>query len=258
MVTPIIAIDEDGAGDADKVDDPSPSRIALALKKASLEAVKSLFFTRTHKGNTEVALQLSAELAARGIPPSFRGMTRRDSLSLSAESGFILMAADLQWIVAAHPRHETDWMRAQAIYSPSKFMTTARYLYWDGQRAPGQLAKALALTVQQQHECAWIQCLAVDRWTSRLAKRIPIAREMITNAIRNTDKRDRAEQNETIERRVNLWHCAELAGWKPQRTANFYALMTGEKLPRNVVSNQLSKLPKVRRTDTVFPILGVS
>ncbi len=81
--------------------------------------------------------------------------------------------------------------------------------------------------------------------------RWPIARARIADGIKAHDRRAQADQDATIKRRADLWLCAELADWKPQRTADLFAMLTGEVLPRNVVAKQLDKLPKVRRTDSV-------
>ena len=242
----------------------SPStldRLTLALKSASVEQLKFLFIKHATKLNTPGALRVSAELTARGIPPCFRGIHDRDSWLpagswLPVEAKLILLIADIQWIVVAYPKHETGWERAQHVYDPAKLEKTAEYLLWDGRRSPGQVATALGLTEQMQRECVWVQFLQVARWNERLQKRLPIAAAKIASAINATDKRNRAEKDATIKRRVNLWHCAELAGGNPQRTADLYLMLTGETLPRNVVAGQLAKLPKVRRTDSTFSLEG--
>lgn len=253
--TDVVQIDEGGAGAA--IDAAKLARLALVLKGASTERLKTAFIDQIRHRNTDGALRVSAELATRGVAPCFRGIpVTNEWWTGNPVSDFILLAADLQWIITAHPNHRTDWDRAQSIFDPAKFKKVAQYLYWDGRRTPGQVAKALGLSDEQQRECAWIQCLHVERWRTRLFMRLPVAQAKITGAVRATDRRHADEQDATIKRRVNLWQCAELANWKPQRTADFYAAMTGETLARNVVGNQLAKLPKVRRTDFVFSLEG--
>ena len=168
------------------------------------------------------------------------------------EADFILMCADLQWIIARYPNHAPEWNRLTSIFDPTKFVKTAEYLHWYGRRTSGQVAKALALNEQQQRECAWIQCLHVGRWRERLYRRLSVAETRISSAVREGDKRPIPDQDATIKRRCDLWLCAELAEWKPQRTADFYLMKMGTMLPRNVVAKQLEKLPRVRRADEII------
>lgn len=263
-------------------------RLTLVLQSVSIESLKSALANQIERLNIEGALRVSAELTARSIAPCFRylqsqvhplnnggsivlntsqrreletegaivirddELTISESVALSSGADYIMLCADLQWIVAKYPDHLTEWQRAQAIFSPMRFRKVAEYLYWGGQRTSGQIAKAMALTKYQQRECAWIQCLNVKRWKVRLFERLTIAKERIALAIRDKDKRSIKEQDATIENRSNLWLCAELAEWKPQLTANLYLMLTGQKLSRQAVANQLSKLPKVRRVDEVI------
>lgn len=228
-------------------------RLAEVLALVSPDRLKATYLDQLKQGNQDGALLVSAEMTRRGIAPCFRGLPVRHEWWMGTDTDFVLMVADLQWIVARHPEHLTEWERAQAIFDPRKFDAAAAYLHWNGNRTAGQVAKALGLTEAQQRECAWIQCLHVERWRQRLHTRWPIARAKIAEGIKAHDRRPQGDQDATIARRANLWLCAELADWKPQRTADLFAMLTGEVLPRNVVAKQLDKLPKVRRTDSVCP-----
>lgn len=238
---------DEATGDRSRSD-----RLALALRGASTDRLKVALVEQIKQLNTDGALRVSAELTARGIAPCFRGtFDKREWWLGIPDADFILILGDLQWIITMYPNHRTEWQRAQPIFDPRRFRKTAEYLHWEGQRSAGQIAKALALTEAMQRESAWIQCLHVERWRHRLFKRLPIAHARITATIRENDRRLIGDQDATIKRRSDLWLCAELADWKPQRTASLYAMMTGETLPRNVVAKQLEKMPKVRRTDEV-------
>jgi hypothetical protein len=229
-------------------------RLTLALCSASTDRLKAAFIDQARRGNTQAALMVSAEMTRRGIAPCFRGLPVKPEWWCSdPDVSFAFMAADLQWIVASHPDHRTDWDRAQALFKRKTFRQAAEYLHWEGNRTAGQVAKAVGLTEDQQRECAWVQCLHVARWRQRLHMRWPIAQARISAAIKGRDRRPAEEQDSTITRRANLWLCAELADWKPQRTTDLYAMLTGETLPRNLVGKQLAKLPKVRRTDLFSP-----
>lgn len=231
-------------------------RLLLALKSASTEQLKTKLVEQITEADTPIpALRISAELTARGIAPRFRDIPLDDvRFRESWEVDWFLLLIDLQWIVTRYPIHVPEWLRLRALFDPRKFGESAKYLYWDGNRTPGQIVHALALTERQQLECVWTQSLHVGRWWNRLSKRVPIARSKIEAAIRANDLRPTEEQDETIRRRTKLWQCAELAGWKPQRTSAIYFMMTGETLSRSLVANQLAKLPKVRRADEVISL----
>lgn len=245
--------DDTALSDLDGIDDTKSraGRLALVLHSTSTDRLKAALLDQLMQLNTDGAMRVSAELTARGIAPCFRGRPVERAF-WCPEIDFILALGDMQWIVSTYPAHVPEWARAKAIFDPKRFRKGGEFLFWDGQRTPGQIAKALALTEQQQRECAWIQCLHVERWRSRLFKRWQIAAARVASAVREGDKRPSVDQDVTIKRRSDLWLCAELADWRPQRTATLYAAMTGETLPRNVVAKQLAKLPRVRRTDEVL------
>lgn len=189
-------------------------------------------------------LAVGAELSERGIAPCFRGLTFDDWLKDNPDAEHILAMCDLQWIATRYPNHKPAWVRMQGIFDPCKFMKTAKFALWDGRRAPGQIAKGLGLSEGQQQECHRIRCLHVARWWEGLAPRKDIAYARIAGAVRLNDLRDSANKDNTIQRRQDLWLCAELGNWKPQRTADLYAMKTGIVLQRNIVANQLGKIQK--------------
>ena len=215
-------------------------KLLVHLQSASTEKLKDLFIKQVAQTRHEMAWLVSAELTIRGIAPCFWGVPviEKEWWQKSLDVDFILMVADLNWFVSTYPEHKPEWKRLNSMFQPNtkRFMDDVDYLWWDGRRTAGQIAKALNLSEQQQRECSFIQGLNVERWRYRLLKRLPIAQDKITASVREKDRRIINEQNATIKRRSDLWLCAELADWKPQQTADFYAMMTGEVLPRNVVS----------------------
>jgi hypothetical protein len=230
-------------------------KLAIALRKASIGKLKAHLAKRIEALDEDAALRLGEELTSRGIPPCFRGNFSEDEHLLSFWGGVepLLLLLDLQWIASRYPDQKPEWQRLKPLFvNTKKLRELSTYLYWGGRRAAGQIARALALTEAQQLECAWVQCLHVERRRHGLFKRLPITQSIIIATVRKNDKRPMIEQDATIERRSNLWLCAELASWKPQRTAEMYQMMTGKTLPRNLVANQLAKLPKVRRGDPVI------
>lgn len=217
------------------------TRMAHLMKSASTEQLRAEYLIRVVSMDEKGALALGAELSMRGIAPCFRDIPYewfKDNVGVNC----ILAKCDMQWIAIRYPDHLPLWQRVRSLFDPIKFARTAEYLIWNGRRSPGYLSKALALTDSQQRECRLIQCLHVSRWRESLLKRRRVMEARITAAVRSTDKRDVASQDETIHRRKDIWFCGEMANWKPQRTADLYSMKTGVVLARNVVDNQLAKI----------------
>ena len=225
-------------------------RIALAMFRETSESLKRLFWKHADNMNSKGALLVSAELTARGIAPYFWLNLDNDSSHRmsSIEVNYILMVADLQWIIARYPKHKTKWDRAQTIFNPGTFVKTADFLFWDGIRTGGQVAKAMGLTKLQQLECCWIKTIEIGQWQATLMRQLPAMRSLINDHVRSKDRRDEEYRVLTVKRRTNLWLCSRMADKKPQQTANYYHMLTGEKLGRNLVARQLGKIPRMRRS----------
>ncbi len=218
-------------------------RLLAALAAAPLSRLKSLYESQMADANERATLALGAEFCRRGIAPCFRGITHTWIFAGHPDTDRLLAICDIQWIVARYPKHKPAWKRLAGIHDPALFLRTADYVIWGGRRTPGQLSKALNLTTDQQRECQWIQRLDVSRWREALSKRAPAIQARIADAVRRNDRRDEPEQEATIARRCDLWLCAEMANWKPQRTADLYAMKTGGVvLARNLVAKQIAKI----------------
>lgn len=256
------------------------SPLQKLLSEASVERLRETLFQQLIKENLLGALHVSEELARRGVAPVFQlrhpfgllealahGKTRlsagqviklektgcvssHESISLPVTVEFILLCIDLKWIAVQYPVHKPEWLRASGVFKKADFLRTAKYLFWGGRREAGQISKALALKPQQQRECCFINCLVESRWRGKLVMRFYKAAELIdSSAGRSKDRRSEDEQRKTLKRRRDIWLCAEMANWKPQRTADLYQMLTGEVLQRNNIANQIAKLPNVRRSD---------
>ena len=224
-----------------------------ALAKASLDQLKRSLQNQTESLNEGAALRLSQEFTRRGIAPCFRGLPVRNDpwwKTTTDEVNFILLSADLEWLVSRYPNHKTNWRSMRYALSPdqSKREKAISYLLNDGEREAPQIALALGLTDDMQRELAWAQLLNTKRWVDRLHGRLPFAEAAIRDDVDSRPWKSKAPKENTIMRRLALWQCAELGVWKPQRAAEFYKMLTGESMTRQAVSEQLVKLPKVRRS----------
>jgi hypothetical protein len=229
-------------------------QLRAALEAAPIARLKELYADRIANDNTPTTIELGAEFCRRGIAPCFRGIGHDWFHAGHPDTDRLLAICDMQWIVARYPKHRPEWKRLSSIRDSDQksFLKAADYVLYGGRRTAGQVAKALGLTTDQQRECLWIQRLDVARWRVSLMKRWPTMQGRITDAIRRIDLRDETAQDETIARRQDLWLCAEIADWKPQRTADLYAMKTGVVLARNLVANQLDKIREHCRTDKKF------
>ncbi|RFO97629.1 hypothetical protein DIC66_07135 [Rhodoferax lacus] len=221
-----------------------------ALSKASLGELKRSLQKQAESLNEGAAMRLSQEFTRRGIAPAFRGIPVRGDpwwRHPTEEVNFILVCADIEWLASRYPSHTTAWKRAQTAFDPKKLEATANYLCWNG-REPGQIAIALGLSVDQQRQLARVQFTNVRRWVDQLHERLPFAESAIRREVESRPWKSKDPMEFTIKRRLALWHCAKLADDKPQRTADFYKMQTGESITRGIVAVQLVKLPTVRRS----------
>jgi hypothetical protein len=218
------------------------------MQGATTEQLKAEYLKRIVGLSERGALVVGVELSMRGVAPCFRDVPFDPWFKDNVEVDCILAKCDMQWIAIHYPSHLPTWQRVRGIFDPAKFAKTAEFVIWDGRRSAGYLSKALALTDSQQRECRLIKCLHVSRWWESLIKRRPLMEARIAAAVRSSDKRDVASQDETICRRKDLWLCGEMASWKPQRTADLYSMKTGIVLARNVVDNQSVKIRTSCRT----------
>lgn len=222
------------------------ARLSAVLAAAPIELILSKYrHAALFDANEVAALRLGGELDRRGIAPVFRML---DVLcdELVPDARQIVALADLQWLCARYPDHIPAWDRLRGVFDKgeAKALRAARFALWNGHRRPGQLVKALALTEMQLQELAWL----IPAHVGRLRRSILERRHGAVNRIAETlsssrDRRGPEEQAKTLRRREVLWLCAELAGWRPKRTAELFAMMPeGQELPRNVVGRQLDAI----------------
>jgi hypothetical protein len=223
-------------------------RLSTLLAASSPPELIQLLDRQIYLLNLAGALRVSAELSARGIAPFVLGLHLNDAKSRfdDPEEDFIKMVCDLHWLVCRYPSHQVAWPRLRALYDQRRFMQECRWLHYGGQRSAAQISKALGLTTKQQRELAWIKASHTQSWWENLKQRWGLAQARIAEDVHSKPWRSHLKKEETISRRVDIWLSAELGLWKPQATANYYAMLTGTRLSRNVVHAQLQHLPRKR------------
>lgn len=224
-------------------------RLAAALAAAPLDNLLSRY--RRELAHRDFAVQsdaaanrLAEELDRRGIAPVFRVL--RDDLDHCPYLIEHVALRDLIWLRQRHPAHKVAWLQHRGVFHPDddKALKAMRHLLWEGRRPPAQLIKALALTLEQAAELAWIIPAPIAARRRKIAGQRDRVAEKIAGAVRGSrDRRSDAEKDATIRRRAAIWQAAELADWSPTRTAELFAMMPGgEPLPRNVIGNQLAAI----------------
>lgn len=264
---------------AESAQNSQSQRLALALQSVETDRLLnglSAIFTRARAIERDGALAfdgglpdldfdgallIGGELTRRGVPPIFRrlpyycGADASKPYWYEPDADLLALMLDAEWLVQRHPLSECAWEAAARLYDPKQFRTTCNWLHWSGRRSAGQIAIALGLTLAQQSELAFIQYLTLARSKRGMWTLLPAAEARIkAEASQRAHDRRTPEQREvTVRRRVAIWLCGQLAGNKPQRTAELVEMLTGEALARGIVARHLEKLPNLRRYHPSFP-----
>lgn len=260
-------------GQAEAERDGQSQRLALALQSVETDRLLnglSGIFTRSRAierdgakaldgGLPDIefdgALLIGGELTRRGLPPIFRRMPYYCDADASKpywyepDADLLALMLDAQWLVSRHPLSEDAWEAATRLYDPKQFRATCHWLHWNGRRSAGQIAIALGLTAAQQAELAFVQYLTLARSKRGMWAMLPAAESRIKAEAsqRAHDRRAPAQREATTRRRMAIWLCGQLAGNKPQRTAELVEMLTGERLARGIVARHLEKMPNLRR-----------
>lgn len=186
----------------------------------------------------------NCEFTRRGIPPVFRRLPEPNT-DVREQVGDAF-AIDLQWLTARYADHAT-FRKWRGLWSSGQFHSTAK---WISRFYPKNEAhwfvRGLSLTEDQQREMQLIKHVRylseferLERQREEMRIRLRIAYEGVAKDPRHRSPDPKA----TIERRLNVWFCASLDNWKrprPQRIANLYEALTGDKISRQIVAKTIS------------------
>lgn len=186
------------------------------------------------------AFYISAEMTKRGIPPVFQGLPELDEDDLTQRYDYCLF--DLLWIVTRYPVHVVQYARYRGVFQPASFLRTADFIFYQGRRPVWQIVAGMTLTGDQQQECCSLHSRPVASARRKLRHTKDDADQRISDAVRKKDRRGSGDQEETIRRRQAIWFCAEIGGWKPQRTADLYEMHTGNAITRQLAAKQMDKV----------------
>lgn len=177
---------------------------------------------------------INCEFTFRGIPPVFRDLPEPDSDK--PDQYLDLLTYDLEWIAKSLPKHKTLYERWQKFTDKRYFHSTALFIFNGMGRGKFRISKAtkgLSLTDAIQVEC---NLLKLDKQRSRLEQLKRLSEEVKEHL---KDKHTlrllksssivmlKNEDLKIINRRTNIWLCANLAKWSPVLTGRYYDALTG-------------------------------
>ncbi|MBU9574069.1 hypothetical protein C6P74_25615 [Burkholderia multivorans] len=206
-------------------------------------------------GQRAKAFLLAEALTAHGLPPCFRLDGSHGAARFADTQRFDLLAHDLQWIMATYPEH---WRKAMGGYSGmlhgASWLSVAEH-YWStkNQRDTWLMVRQLALTVDQQWECAVLRSAPIKRAAQGLAVRQMSVHKAIMDRLSEANRaaRGRYPLAPAYERRFKIWVCGEMTGGSPTKTARLYEFWTGSAITRSVAHTDLewvrACVPKSRK-----------
>lgn len=225
-------------------------RVHAALPTFTTGKLCASLRTAFRSGQRVASFLLAEELAARGVPPSLRDM-ELERLHLSLDESFDLFVYDARWIMRRYPGQIDRVLYAQSkrLFKESTFHQAALFTFYYGQRPPGKIAGGMALTNEQQWECAWLRSKHITKRADAIALQRPTVHKRLKEPIyaaRNTAFTD-DDAAASLLRRERLWLCSQMFGDSPTKIARRYEQMTGKPIARNVVAKQLQTIANVLR-----------
>jgi hypothetical protein len=216
------------------------SRLAVESPHRVLQAYRQAFA----QGEREKLFLCSEALAVnRHVPPCFRLDGSYSAAHLPDALRFDLLAHDLQWVMSMYP---DQWRHAKGGHSGmlhgASWLAVAEH-YWStkNQRDTWLMVRQVALTVDQQWECAFLRSAPVKRAALGLAIRQATVQRAITGRLAEANRvaRGRSPLEPAYERRFKVWVCGEMTDRSPTKTARLYELWTGAALTRSVAHTDL-------------------
>lgn len=201
-------------------------------------------------GQRVASFLLAEELAARGVPPSLRDM-ELERLHLSLNERFDLFVYDARWIMRRHPEQVAvvRYEQSKRMFKESTFHQAAHFTFFYGQRPPGKIAGGLALSDEQQWECAWLRSKHISKQADAIALMRPTVRKRLKEPIYSARNKAFTDDGAaaSLLRRERLWLCSQMFGNSPTKIAQRYEQMTGDPIARNLVAKQLQTITAALR-----------
>jgi hypothetical protein len=227
------------AVDSNEIFDERLSRITLLSRARLIDMYRTVFASNQRY----VAFLCAEALTKHGVPPCFRLDRPHRASDLNANQRFDLIAADLRWLAARYPeQRQVASGGYQYLLAVDGWLERAEHLW--ATKHMGEtwiLVRQLALTTEQQWECAGLRSQPIKR----AAQGLDFRREKVSIAImaklpEAMLRRTKADATETLERRYRVWVCSEMTVQGPTNAARLYNLWTGENIDRRHVARDLN------------------
>lgn len=206
----------------------SIERLQDRLQGIPTTRLVALLATEAAARHRVTAWLINCELTRRGVSPAFRCL---DVNYDDAERFMDSFAVDLHWIATRYPQHYTYFNRWRKFVDPRYFHKQVRYIFNGSGRGKVPLyrvLKGLSLAIEQQRECHYLRGDKLRNQHQQLERMLSEVKNELEGRymIRLHRSRDvvqlMAEDYQIIQRRVDVWFCANLTDWSPTRTAALY------------------------------------
>ncbi|WBY01515.1 hypothetical protein PE066_18935 [Ramlibacter tataouinensis] len=230
-----------------KVDQAQEKIGALPLDQLKLKFQQAFWGTKRLS-----SLLLARELLHRRVAPMF-WHDWRSSTAYTPPQLIDLIAFDLLYLnqlFTERPWHTPHANERRGLANRVYAFQTAAYLYYGGKRKKWEMVRRLRIPVEHQLTCAFLRSADVQKKHDVLAAKrdeVFTALKLDIAKVRRTVTYTEADATATVRRRLALWLCGELCGWRPTRSARLYEQMTGEEINRGFVVSQFEKIHEVLR-----------
>lgn len=197
---------------------------------------------------------LHHELDVRGVPPCLRWPGNDET----EQAAFITLLADLLWFTKRHPAHQPRFKGWRGLFtnlpaSPGWHATAHRQYLFVLRRygLSHWCAKGLGLDEAHRQDLKVMQTSAMraSRQQLRPASFEAIVASLLSHAQAHPDKAGKFSPGMVATRRAALWRVYVLSDFSPTRAAQYWMLLTGEKLSRQAVAKQIEIVEEVRRAE---------
>lgn len=191
-------------------------------------------------GNRIALWLFNLEYTRRAIPPIFR----KQSLDFGKIPNCDFLWYDLEWLSKKHFGHKPFFKRWAKIFELNNFShSTAGFIYSELKPEMWRNVKSLSLHNEWQvelnilkkneHKNEWARLQRVSKFVDVALKAKHHSRKI---------KKSAEETKRIIQRRNDIWLCSSLSERKPQRTADLYESLTGEKISRQVAAKVINQV----------------
>ncbi len=227
---------------------PPAERARFAAKTETLKHCTALELLPAMQGTHSVATlwALHLEFHRRGIPPILRGPRHE----LGPQGDFLDLAADLLWLQRQWPEHRCKSRLARAVFKAEPDGPIWHGLALAFSASIGSTrgrAISLGLHPHQRHDLRSLADASTRRRFDGLhGEGFGGLRDALISAlVENPDRSGRTSPADTASRRAFLWRIHQLSGQNHQRTAQLWALISGQPITRQQTARHIAAVAPI-------------